>query len=61
MATRFTATNAAARSEFARFSFGGRQYRVDRQGERVYYTAEEIDARRTAAERVMAASCPPPH
>lgn len=50
---------AAARAENARFGYGGRMYRVDEQGNRVYYSAAEIDERRAAAARQMSQFCPP--
>ena len=50
---------SAARSENARFAYGGRLYQIDPQGNRVYYSAQEIDAHRAAAARAMAEFCPP--
>ena len=50
---------AAAKADNARFGYGGRMYRIDEQGNRVYYSAAEIDQRRAAAAHQMAESCPP--
>lgn len=49
---------AAARAENARFDYGGRLYRIDEQGNRVYYSSEEIDRRRAEAARQMQQFCP---
>lgn len=47
----------AAQRENARFAYGGRIYEIDAKGNRVFYSAEEIDRRRAEAARAMAANC----
>lgn len=46
-----------ARDRYLTFAEANRLYRRDEQGERVYYTGEEIDAERTAAEKAMKELC----
>lgn len=49
----------AARNQHARFARDGRQYRLGENGERVYYSAEEIDEERAASRKGMREYCPP--
>jgi Domain of unknown function (DUF4124) len=46
-----------ARDRFATFAAGGRIFKVDEQGNRVYYTDEEIDAQRDSAKAAMDSAC----
>lgn len=46
-----------ARDRYLAFAEANRLYRRDEQGDRVYYTGEEIDAERTAAEQSMKELC----
>ena len=48
----------AARSQNARFSYDGNQYRLDPSGRRVYYSVAEIDAKRLEAKKDMTQFCP---
>jgi hypothetical protein len=47
----------AARNRYAMFAAGGRIYRVDEQGNRVYYSDAEIDAQRINTKATMDAAC----
>ena len=47
----------AARARYAMFAAGGRIYRVDEQGNRVFYSDEEIDAQRITSKAAMASLC----
>jgi hydroxymethylpyrimidine/phosphomethylpyrimidine kinase len=48
----------AARSRLATFTAGGRLFRTDEQGNRVYYSDDEIEAERVAAKSAMDSACP---
>jgi hypothetical protein len=48
---------AAARSRYAMFAAGGRLFRTDEQGNRVYYSDQEIDQQRDAARAAMEGAC----
>jgi hypothetical protein len=48
---------AAARDRYAVFATGGRIFHADAQGNRVYYSDEEIEQRRTAAKAAMDSTC----
>ena len=48
-----------ARSRNARFGIDGRHFRIDENGERVYYSAEEIDRERAEAKKQMDEFCTP--
>jgi hypothetical protein len=48
---------AAARDRYAVFAAGGRIFHADAQGNRVYYSDEEIEERRTAAKAAMDRAC----
>ena len=48
----------AARSRYATFAAGGRLFKTDEQGNRVYYSDDEIEAERLAAKAAMDSSCP---
>jgi hypothetical protein len=47
----------AARSRFATFAAGGRIFNIDEQGNRVYYSDEEIEAQRNSAKVAMDSAC----
>jgi hypothetical protein len=46
-----------ARDRYAVFSAGGRIFRSDEQGNRVYYSDQEIEDQRAAAKAAMDSSC----
>jgi len=48
----------AARSRYATFAAGGRLFKTDEQGNRVYYSDDEIEAELLAAKAAMDSSCP---
>jgi hypothetical protein len=48
---------AAARRRYSVFAAGDRIFKVDDQGNRVYYTDEEIDAQRASARAAMDSAC----
>jgi hypothetical protein len=48
---------AAARDRYAVFAAGGRIFHADAQGNRVYYSDEEIEQRRLAAKAAMDSAC----
>ena len=48
---------AAARSRYAMFAAGGRIFRTDEQGNRVYYSDQEIDQQRAATKAAMDSAC----
>jgi len=48
---------AEARNRYATFSVGGRIYHLDAQGERVYYSDEELAQELTAAKAAMDSVC----
>lgn len=47
----------AARSRYAMFAAGGRLFRMDDQGNRVFYSDEEIDAQRVSTKAAMDSAC----
>jgi len=47
----------SARSRYAMFAAGGRIFRVDDQGNRVFYSDEEIDAQRLSTKEAMDSAC----
>jgi hypothetical protein len=47
----------AARGRYATFAAGGRLFRADEQGNRVYYSDAEIDAQRVSAKAEMDSAC----
>jgi hypothetical protein len=47
----------SARDRYAVFAAGGRIFKSDEQGNRVYYSDQEIDQQRAAAKAVMDSSC----
>jgi len=47
----------SARSRYAMFAAGGRIFKVDDQGNRSYYSDEEIDAQRIATKAAMDSAC----
>jgi hypothetical protein len=47
-----------ARNRYAVFAAGGRLFRSDAQGNRVYYSDQEIDEQRAAAKAAMDSFCP---
>jgi hypothetical protein len=47
----------AARNRYAVFSAGGRIFKTDEQGNRVYYSDQEIDAQRTTSKAAMDSAC----
>lgn len=47
----------AARNRYLMFEEGNRLYRRDDAGNRIYYTAAEIDAQRKASKQQMDAAC----
>ncbi len=49
----------AARFQQTEFEFGRRKFRLDSQGNRVYYSATEIDQKRAEAKQQIAEFCPP--
>jgi predicted anti-sigma-YlaC factor YlaD len=49
----------AARDRYATFASGGRLFHIDAQGERVYYTDEEIQAQASTAKAAMDSACAP--
>ena len=49
----------AARGRYASFAAGGRLFRTDAEGNRVYLSDEEIDGQRTLAKADMDAACGP--
>ena len=49
----------AARGRYASFAAGGRLFRTDADGNRVYLSDEEIDEQRTLAKAAMEAACNP--
>ena len=48
----------AARSRYATFATGGRLFKTDEQGNRVYYSDDEIETERVAAKATMDSVCP---
>lgn len=50
---------SAARSQNATFGYDGRRFHLDPAGNRVYYSAQEIDQKRAEAKRDMAQFCTP--
>ena len=48
----------AARSRYAVFAAGGRLFKTDEQGNRAYYSDDEIEAERVAAKAAMDSACP---
>lgn len=48
---------AAARARYAMFAAGGRLFRTDEQGNRVYYSDQEINQQRDAAKAAMEGAC----
>jgi hypothetical protein len=48
---------AAARARYAMFAAGGRIFRTDEQGNRVYYSDEEIDQQRMSTKAAMESAC----
>jgi hypothetical protein len=46
-----------ARSRYATFAAGGRLFKTDEQGNRVYYSDDEIEAERLAAKAAMDSVC----
>jgi hypothetical protein len=48
----------AARVRYAIFAAGGRIYKSDDQGNRDFYSDEEIEQQRTAAKAAMDSACP---
>ena len=48
----------SARARYAVFAAGGRLFRMDDQGNRVYYSDAEIDAQRDSAKAAMDSACP---
>ena len=49
----------AARGRYATFAAGGRLFRTDADGNRVYLSDEEIDQQRTLAKAAMDSACSP--
>jgi hypothetical protein len=49
----------AARDGYATYAAGGRIFHVDEQGNRAYYSDEEIDSLRISAKAAMDAACTP--
>jgi Domain of unknown function (DUF4124) len=47
----------SARNRFATFNAGGRIYKVDDQGNRVFYSDQEINAERSSAKAAMDSAC----
>jgi len=47
----------AARTRYGQFKYGGRLYHYDAQGNRVYYTDQEIETERAASKKVMDELC----
>jgi len=47
----------AARSRYATFAAGGRLFKLDDQGNRVYYSDEEIEQQRAQTKAAMDAAC----
>lgn len=47
----------SARSRYAMFAAGGRIFKVDAQGNRSYYSDEDIDAQRMTAKAAMDSAC----
>lgn len=47
----------AARSRYAMFAAGGRIFKTDTQGNRVYYSDEEIDQQRVLTKEAMDSAC----
>jgi hypothetical protein len=48
----------AARDRYAVFAAGGRIFKSDEQGNRVYYSDQEIEEQRQAAKVIMDSTCP---
>jgi hypothetical protein len=48
---------AAAREQYATFAAGGRIWHMDEQGNRVYYSDEELDSLRSTAKAAVDAAC----
>jgi hypothetical protein len=48
----------SARNRFAVFAAGGRIFKSDEQGNRVYYSDQEIEEQRLAAKAIMDSTCP---
>jgi cell pole-organizing protein PopZ len=48
---------AAARARYAMFAAGGRLFRTDEYGNRVYYSDQEINQQRDAARTAMEGAC----
>jgi hypothetical protein len=47
----------AARNRYAVFAAGGRLFKTDEQGNRVYYSDDEIEAERAASKAAMDSAC----
>ena len=47
----------AARSRYATFAAGGRLFKLDEQGNRVYYSDDEIEQQRIVTKAAMDAAC----
>jgi hypothetical protein len=47
----------AARNRYAVFSAGGRIFKTDEQGNRVYYSDQDIDAQRSVSKAAMDSAC----
>jgi Domain of unknown function (DUF4124) len=48
----------SARDRYAVFAAGGRIFKSDEQGNRVYYSDQEIEDQRQAAKAIMDSTCP---
>jgi hypothetical protein len=48
----------SARDRYAVFAAGGRIFKSDEQGNRVYYSDQEIEEQRQAAKAIMDTTCP---
>jgi hypothetical protein len=48
----------SARDRYAVFAAGGRIFKSDEQGNRVYYSDQEIEEQRQAAKAIMDSTCP---
>jgi hypothetical protein len=48
----------SARNRYAVFAAGGRIFKSDEQGNRVYYSDQEIEEQRQAAKAIMDSTCP---
>jgi Skp family chaperone for outer membrane proteins len=48
---------SAARNRYALFAAGGRIFKTDADGNRVYYSDEEIDQQRTLTKAAMESAC----